>query len=278
MSKRTRKTNLPQQSVPHPPSDWKTRAIAAVKRRDQNELEIAAALREGLEQLKETKWLAFCEQTWGWSRSTAYNHLNPALLAKDRARKHEAATSRTLDIETADQNAKEKARLAAQNAAVKAGRHWTDISDQWTKVTAEGAEPEEDKPEPRPAVEVKPTDVVSVSKTGLVTTVADVEKIEAANEKDRATAVAMLKAGFAAMAAEQGESAHLRVVRDLAIRGVVRWLGRPAVFADTPKGKAQEARRDLAVKIIEAGSTGFTEAPGQDYVRDQLLKYAEQVR
>jgi hypothetical protein len=97
MSKHTR-TTPPETSVPHPTTDWITRATDAIKRRDQNEAEIAAALREGLDLLGKPKWLEECERTWGWARSTAYNHLNPKLLAKDRARTQAAAMSRDLDV------------------------------------------------------------------------------------------------------------------------------------------------------------------------------------
>ena len=60
------------------------RVRALLKERDNTEAEIAAILREQLDEMGEAKWLAWCEREFGWGRSASYRHLNPAQLQKDR--------------------------------------------------------------------------------------------------------------------------------------------------------------------------------------------------
>lgn len=58
------------------------RVRALLKDRDKAEEEIAAILREQLDDMGEAKWLAWCEREFGWARTSAYRHLNPKLLEK----------------------------------------------------------------------------------------------------------------------------------------------------------------------------------------------------
>lgn len=58
---------------------------AALKKRDEGEREAAAILRKQLDTLGEAKWLAWCEREFGWARSTAYRHLNPEQMERQRA-------------------------------------------------------------------------------------------------------------------------------------------------------------------------------------------------
>src|SRR5688572_15086100 len=66
------------------------RVRALLKDREKADEEIAAILREQLDDLGEAKWLAWCEQEFGWRRSTAYKHLNPEQIEADRKRKARA--------------------------------------------------------------------------------------------------------------------------------------------------------------------------------------------
>lgn len=69
------------------------RVRTLLKDRDKAEAEIAALLREQLDDLGEPKWLAWCEREFGWKRSTAYRHLNPSGAGKARA---DTATRRSM--------------------------------------------------------------------------------------------------------------------------------------------------------------------------------------
>jgi hypothetical protein len=60
--------------------------------REACEQKVAAALRVKLDRLGETAWLAECEHEMGWSRRTAYRHLNPEQMeaAREDARERRA--------------------------------------------------------------------------------------------------------------------------------------------------------------------------------------------
>jgi hypothetical protein len=57
--------------------------------RDKAEAEIAAVLREHLDEVGEAAWLSWCLTEFGWKRRAAYNHLNP--VQKEKARKRQRA-------------------------------------------------------------------------------------------------------------------------------------------------------------------------------------------
>lgn len=59
-----------------------------LKSREESDAEIASLLREQLDGMGEGKWLAWCELEFGWSRTTAYRHLNPKL--QERAKQSQA--------------------------------------------------------------------------------------------------------------------------------------------------------------------------------------------
>jgi len=77
---------------------WVARVNQGLTMRATGEAMIAKALRERLDQVGEARWLLECEAEWGWSRTTAYNHLNPELLQKDRDRAAAARRSDRLNI------------------------------------------------------------------------------------------------------------------------------------------------------------------------------------
>lgn len=70
------------------------RVRALLQARDESEAKIAAILREGLDELGEAKWLEWCEKEFGWARRTAYRHLNPEQMEKDREDYRARAESR----------------------------------------------------------------------------------------------------------------------------------------------------------------------------------------
>jgi hypothetical protein len=49
------------------------------------EIAMASALRIKLDRLGEKAWLEECQREMGWSRTTAYRHLDPELMKKNRA-------------------------------------------------------------------------------------------------------------------------------------------------------------------------------------------------
>ena len=49
------------------------------------EAAMASALRIKLDRLGEKAWVEECKREMGWSRTTAYRHLNPELMEKNRA-------------------------------------------------------------------------------------------------------------------------------------------------------------------------------------------------
>lgn len=61
-----------------------TRIRTILKERAEGEAEVAALLREELDELGEVNWLAWCDNEFGWARSTAYRHLNPQGLERER--------------------------------------------------------------------------------------------------------------------------------------------------------------------------------------------------
>jgi phage N-6-adenine-methyltransferase len=63
-----------------------SRIHSLLKLRDKAETEIAAVLREHLDEVGEPAWLEWCEREFGWKRTAAYNHLHPERLQKDRDR------------------------------------------------------------------------------------------------------------------------------------------------------------------------------------------------
>lgn len=82
-------------------SKAKVRAIWALKDKFMAKEE-AAALRETLDAMGETAWLAWLLEERGWSRATAYRHLNPETLAKNAKGQAERRTSQRCDINTSD--------------------------------------------------------------------------------------------------------------------------------------------------------------------------------
>jgi hypothetical protein len=80
------KTTTPQSAVEQQPTTWIGRVNLGRQMRTNGEQIIAKALQERLDKVGEATWLKECESEWGWARTTAYNHLNPELLEKDRAR------------------------------------------------------------------------------------------------------------------------------------------------------------------------------------------------
>ena len=68
------------------PTTWIARVNLGRQMRDAGEKMFADALRERLDKVGEARWLKECESEWGWSRTTAYPHLDPELLQKDRDR------------------------------------------------------------------------------------------------------------------------------------------------------------------------------------------------
>lgn|SRR5262249_20067432 len=66
-----------------------------LSQRDKVEAEIAAVLREHLDEVGEAAWLAWCAKEFGWKRRAAYNHLNPEQLQRDRERAKRAETLHT---------------------------------------------------------------------------------------------------------------------------------------------------------------------------------------
>ncbi len=66
-----------------------SRIHSLLKLRDKAEAEISAVLREHLDEVGETAWLAWCEREFGWKRRASYNHLNPEQLQKARDRDEE---------------------------------------------------------------------------------------------------------------------------------------------------------------------------------------------
>lgn len=68
------------------PTTWIARVNLGRQMRDAGEKMIADALRERLDKVGEARWLVEVDKEWGWSRTTAYRHLNPELLQKDRDR------------------------------------------------------------------------------------------------------------------------------------------------------------------------------------------------
>src|SRR6266540_7312039 len=61
-----------------------SRIHSLLKLRDKAEAEISAVLREHLDEVGETAWLAWCEREFGWKRRASYRHLNPEQMAKHR--------------------------------------------------------------------------------------------------------------------------------------------------------------------------------------------------
>jgi len=90
------------------------RVRALLQSRDKSEAEIAAILRKQLDVLGESDWLIWCETEFGWARSTAYRHLDPAQVEKERENSRErAATSRTTRREQKEtKQEKHNARVA----------------------------------------------------------------------------------------------------------------------------------------------------------------------
>lgn len=78
------------------------RIRALLEDRDNAEKEIAEILREQLDELGERNWLAWCGEEFGWARSTAYRHLSPEQVERERENSRtRAATSRTTRHEPA---------------------------------------------------------------------------------------------------------------------------------------------------------------------------------
>lgn len=98
------------------PTTWIARVNLGRQMRDSGEKMVADALRERLDKVGEATWLKEVEREWGWSRTTAYNHLNPELLQKDRARAA-ARRSDSLNIDPADQAVAEWATAAEKTLA-----------------------------------------------------------------------------------------------------------------------------------------------------------------
>ena len=71
------------------PASAASRVRDLLKSRDRAEVEIAAILRQQLDQLGEKKWLEWCEKEFGWARTSAYRHLNP--LGSQKARDDQKA-------------------------------------------------------------------------------------------------------------------------------------------------------------------------------------------
>jgi hypothetical protein len=78
------RTTTPQSAVEQQPTTWIGRVNLGRQMRDAGEKMVADALRERLDKVGETRWLKECESEWGWSRSTAYRHLNPAQMEAAR--------------------------------------------------------------------------------------------------------------------------------------------------------------------------------------------------
>ena len=72
------------------PTTWIGRVNLGRRMRDAGEKMVADALRERLDKVGEVLWLKECEAEWGWSRTTAYRHLNPDQMEKARVATQEA--------------------------------------------------------------------------------------------------------------------------------------------------------------------------------------------
>ena len=89
-----------------------------LKRRDQAEAEIARLLKLEKKKLGSTdRWLAWCAKEFGWSRPTAYKHLDPKQLERDRAATGESRRSRQADDEARRALWDDLKRKAAENEA-----------------------------------------------------------------------------------------------------------------------------------------------------------------
>lgn len=76
------------------------RIRSLLKDREKAEAEIAALLREQLDELGETDWLTWCDEEFGWARTSAYKHLNPTLMERARsARREERQRSHRVDVD-----------------------------------------------------------------------------------------------------------------------------------------------------------------------------------
>jgi len=84
------------------PTTWIARVNLGRQMRDAGEKMVADALRERLNKVGEAKWLVEVEREWGWSRTTAYRHLNPELLQKDRDRAKARYENRNAPLATVE--------------------------------------------------------------------------------------------------------------------------------------------------------------------------------
>jgi len=179
-------------------TSWIARVNAGLKKRADGEREIAAALKERLDQVGEAAWLQQCEDEWGWSRATAYRHLNPEKMEASRATaKAQREAAKVSTVETSEPDLLPAHFTANRNPAPR----------------------KDGKPDRRFLVNVMkdqaPDKVitVAVSETGVVQPADDCER-QAAQDARQAKAREMVEAGYAALVAQEGDSTRLRLVRD----------------------------------------------------------------
>lgn len=86
--------NAPTAVIIETKTSWISRVNTGIRMRETGEQMVATALRERLNKVGEAEWLKECEREWGWSRTSAYRHLNPELLQKDRERMKEVRSDR----------------------------------------------------------------------------------------------------------------------------------------------------------------------------------------
>jgi hypothetical protein len=72
-----------------PASTRAARVRSLLKDREKAEEEIAAILREQLDDLGEKDWLVWCDKEFGWARRTAYRHLDPKQMESHREKRRE---------------------------------------------------------------------------------------------------------------------------------------------------------------------------------------------
>src|SRR5713226_9972273 len=61
-----------------------SRVTRGLQMKEAGEQIIAQALREKKDTVGTEAWLAWCLEQWGWSRSTAYRHLDPKQMEAAR--------------------------------------------------------------------------------------------------------------------------------------------------------------------------------------------------